>query len=89
MRSSYTVFPPVSLVVDGRPRRATSHSVEVPALEHAVAIQPERAQRRLRAWPIFLGAIALGVLVGVLTKPADAHHKARTSAAHALVNSLK
>lgn len=84
MRSSYPVLPLVSLVVDGRPRRVTSRTVKEPALVSSVATKPERAQRRLRAWPIFLGAIALGVIVGVLTKPADAHHKAR-GAAHALV----
>ena len=67
MASSSPVFPEITLVIDGRPRRIRS-LIPLTAAELGV-----RRRKLRRAWPVYLAAIAIGIGVGLITKQ-HAHH---------------
>ncbi len=73
MESSIEVFPDVTLVVNGRPRRVTARSIRAQDLGR------RKGKSLLRAWPVFLIAIALGVVTGFATRP---HHHRVAAALH-------
>lgn len=73
MASSYPVFPEITLVVDGVPRRIRSL---IPLSPAEMAARP---RKRPRAWPIYLAAIVIGIGVGLVTK-SRAHHAHATAA---------
>lgn len=74
MESSIEVFPDVTLVVNGRPRRVTARSIR------AQDLRQRKGKSLLRAWPVFLIAIALGIVTGFATRSHGHKHVAAAAA---------
>jgi hypothetical protein len=71
---SYQVFPDITLVVDGRPRRITMRTANAPAGDRRErSDRPARRASWWRAMPIFVAAIGIGAALGWMTRPHPPH----------------